>query len=156
MVLAYDAATQCILLQESAGVAGGLPQCAGWFSYVRQWSQSAPSLHPLLGRVLPRVRSPPPGLDLGALQAKEEGAVRKAEEEAALRRAGVSDAALEVFAALAKTLPVAWERTSILVLGDIRIASPYLPHSVTGGSTAARERVKMVLSRERERLNLKP
>lgn len=154
MVLAYDEATQCILLQESVGTAGATPVRGVVFvrkAVVTECTVTGTS--PAVG--VPGALTPP-RFDLGALQAKEEAAVKKAEEEVQLRKAGVTDAALDLFAALSKTLPVAWEKTSILVLGEIRIASPYLPQSVTGGSTAARDRVKMVLSRERERLNLKP
>ncbi|KAL5723604.1 hypothetical protein ACHQM5_006984 [Ranunculus cassubicifolius] len=66
-------------------------------------------------------------IDLKALQAREESAIR---------------------------LPVRWDRTVIVVMNEVRVASPYLPENVIGGTAAANDRVKKVLEFERKRLRL--
>lgn len=45
------------------------------------------------------------------------------------------------------SLPVKWEKTAILVLNEVRVSNPYCPENVTGGTAAANERVKKVVSR---------
>lgn len=49
-------------------------------------------------------------------------------------------------------LPVQWEKTTIIVLNEVRVSSPYLPENVSGGTSAANERVKKVIEFERKRL----
>ncbi|KAI3744597.1 hypothetical protein L1987_57681 [Smallanthus sonchifolius] len=49
-------------------------------------------------------------------------------------------------------LPVWWDKTVIVVMNEVRVSSPYLAESVTGGTPAANERVKKVLELERRRL----
>lgn len=43
-------------------------------------------------------------------------------------------------------LPVQWEKKDILVMGEVRVCSPYDSDCVTGGSNAANNRVKKVVS----------
>ncbi|CAL5419003.1 unnamed protein product [Camellia sinensis] len=43
-------------------------------------------------------------------------------------------------------LPVRWDKTAIIVLNDVRVCSPYLPESVTGGTPAANDRVRKMLT----------
>ncbi|CAA2934774.1 Hypothetical predicted protein [Olea europaea subsp. europaea] len=64
-------------------------------------------------------------LDLNTLQAREDSAIR---------------------------LPVCWDKTTIVVMNEVRLSPPYLPESVTGGTPPANERVRKVLELERKRL----
>ncbi|CAI5472019.1 unnamed protein product [Closterium sp. Yama58-4] len=96
-----------------------------------------------------------PYVDLAVLHAKEDAAVRKAEGEAERIGVGVTAEAQDIFFALCKTLPCKWDRTKIIVMDEVQVPSPYRPENVTGGSPEANERVKKVLARERERLQLR-
>ena len=40
-----------------------------------------------------------------------------------------------------------WDGSTIVVLDEVRVPSPYTPHSVVGGSSSANERVQKVVSR---------
>ncbi|XP_057251417.1 uncharacterized protein LOC104897443 [Beta vulgaris subsp. vulgaris] len=91
-------------------------------------------------------------LDLGSLQAREESAIRQAEIEAERIGVGVTAEAQSIFDALSKTLPVRWDKTNIVVMDQVRVCTPYLPESVSGGTPAANERVRKVLEFERKRL----
>ncbi|XP_057509677.1 uncharacterized protein LOC130792214 [Actinidia eriantha] len=91
-------------------------------------------------------------LDLSALQAREDSAIRQAEMEAERIGVGVTPVAQRIFDALSKTLPVRWDKTAIVVMNEVRVSSPYLPESVAGGTPAANERVRKVLEFERKRL----
>ncbi|KAI4382587.1 hypothetical protein MLD38_008533 [Melastoma candidum] len=92
-------------------------------------------------------------LDLSTLQAREELALRQAEAEAERIGVGVTAEAQNLFDALSKTLPVRWDKTVIVVMNEVRVNSPYVPESVSGGTPAANERVKKVLELERRRLH---
>ncbi|KAF7809259.1 protein LSM12-like protein [Senna tora] len=94
-------------------------------------------------------------IDLTALQAREEVALRQAETEAERIGVGVTSEAQSIFDALSKTLPVRWDKTVIVVMNEVRVGSPYLPESVIGGTPAANERVRKVLEFERKRLQLR-
>ncbi|KMZ72101.1 LSM12-like protein [Zostera marina] len=91
-------------------------------------------------------------IDLNALRAREDAAIRRAEIEAERIGAGVTTEAQSIFDALSKTLPVRWESTVIVVLNEVRVSSPYKPENVVGGAGAANERVKKVLELERKRM----
>ncbi|KAL0305032.1 UNVERIFIED_CONTAM: hypothetical protein Sangu_3055800 [Sesamum angustifolium] len=84
-------------------------------------------------------------LDLNTLQAREESAIRQAEADAERIGVGVTAEAQSLFDALSKTLPVRWDKTTIVVMNEVRVSSPYLPESVTGGTPAANERVRKVV-----------
>lgn len=94
-------------------------------------------------------------LDLSSLQAREESAIRQAEADAERRGVGVTGEAQNIFDALSKTLPVRWDKTVIVVMNEVRVSSPYLPESVSGGTPAANDRVKKVLEFERKRLHVR-
>lgn len=94
-------------------------------------------------------------LDLNTLRAREELAIRQAEAEAERIGVGVTSEAQSIFDALSKTLPVRWDKTVIVVMNEVRVSSPYLPESVSGGTPAANERVKKVLELERKRLQVR-
>ncbi|KAJ8773832.1 hypothetical protein K2173_008295 [Erythroxylum novogranatense] len=91
-------------------------------------------------------------IDLHGLQAREELALRQAETEAERIGVGVTAEAQSLFDALSKTLPVRWDKTSIVVMNEVRVSAPYLPECVSGGTAAANDRVKKVLEFERKRL----
>ncbi|KAM7464601.1 hypothetical protein LguiA_032722 [Lonicera macranthoides] len=91
-------------------------------------------------------------LDLHTLQSKEDSAIRQAEIDAERIGVGVTVEAQSIFDALSKTLPVRWDKTVIVVMNEVRVSSPYLSESVTGGTPAANERVRKVLELERRRL----
>jgi len=91
-------------------------------------------------------------IDMNSIQTREEAALRQAEVEAERIGIGVTPEAQSIFDALAKTLPVQWEKTTIIVLNEVRVSSPYLPENVSGGTSAANERVKKVIEFERKRL----
>ncbi|KAI5679163.1 hypothetical protein M9H77_10113 [Catharanthus roseus] len=91
-------------------------------------------------------------LDLTSLQAREESAIRQAEVDSERFGVGVTAEAQSIFDALSKTLPVRWDKTAIVVMNEVRVTSPYLPESVTGGTPAANDRVRKVLEFERKRV----
>ncbi|GMI70742.1 hypothetical protein like AT1G24050 [Hibiscus trionum] len=91
-------------------------------------------------------------LDLTSLQAREDSAIRQAEADYERFGVGVTSDAQNLFDALSKTLPVRWDKTVIVVMNEVRVSSPYLPESVSGGTPAANERVKKVLEFERKRM----
>ncbi|GER32321.1 LSM12-like protein [Striga asiatica] len=91
-------------------------------------------------------------LDLTSLQSKEESAIRQAEADAERIGVGVTAEAQLIFDALSKTLPVRWDKTTIVVMNEVRVGSPYQPDSVVGGTPAANERVRKVLEFEKKRL----
>ena len=43
-----------------------------------------------------------------------------------------------------------WDKTVIVVMNAVRVSSPYLPESVSGGTPAANDRVKKVVGHYRE------
>ncbi|CAI9785177.1 unnamed protein product [Fraxinus pennsylvanica] len=91
-------------------------------------------------------------LDLNTVQAREDSAIRQAKAEAERIGVGVTADGQSVFDALSKTLPVCWDKTTIVVMNEVRVSAPYLPESVTGGTPSANERVRKVLELERKRL----
>ncbi|CAL1357201.1 unnamed protein product [Linum trigynum] len=95
-------------------------------------------------------------IDLQSLQDREELALRQAEADAERIGVGVTTEAQGIFDALSKTLPVRWDKTSIVVMNEVRVSSPYLPENVIGGTPAANDRVKKVLELERRRLQTRP
>ncbi|KAK9276315.1 hypothetical protein L1049_005846 [Liquidambar formosana] len=93
-------------------------------------------------------------IDLNGLQAREESALRQRQRLSRIG-VGVTSEAQSIFDALSKTLPVRWDKTVIVVMNEVRVSSPYLPESVSGGTPAANDRVKKVLEFERKRLQVR-
>lgn len=90
--------------------------------------------------------TPPSASDLSA---RVERAVAQDKKERARIGQGVSTDAQALFDALARTLPVRWHGTSIVVMDEVMIAEPYGVDNVKGGKDASQyiERVKKVVSR---------
>ncbi|KAJ7538095.1 hypothetical protein O6H91_11G033500 [Diphasiastrum complanatum] len=143
-VLTYDKNSGVIVLQESGttGLRGNLRFLKS--SYIKDFTLLGQGEDPLAQQTLQ--------VDISSLQAREEAAVRQAEAEAERIGEGVTQEAQDIFDALSKTLPVRWEKTSIMVMNEVCVSDPYLPENVTGGASAANERVKKVLALERRRL----
>ncbi|EKG21241.1 hypothetical protein MPH_01433 [Macrophomina phaseolina MS6] len=64
-------------------------------------------------------------LDLGALKAREEAAVRKLIEKDATRGRGVPKEAQEIFDAINRTLPTRWHEQTIIVNEAVMLGPPY-------------------------------
>jgi len=43
---------------------------------------------------------------------------------------------------------VRWDKSIIVVLNEVRVSSPYVPESVSGGTAIANERVKKVVRKK--------
>ncbi|KXZ43037.1 hypothetical protein GPECTOR_106g131 [Gonium pectorale] len=97
-----------------------------------------------------------PHVDLERCRKREEKALQQAELESSRVGHGVTKEAQAIFDALVKTMPCVWRDKSIVVLDTVYVDEPYTPDSVRSDKdhTATRERVKMVLRLERERLGL--
>ncbi|KAJ4711162.1 protein LSM12-like [Melia azedarach] len=143
-VIAYDRFTNMLVLQE--GLKSGPRRNIRLLNanYVKEFS--------FLGQAEDPLDVKKCYLDLNGLQAREELAIRQAEADAERIGVGVTSEAQNIFDALSKTLPVRWDKTVIVVMNEVRVSSPYLAESVSGGTPAANERVKKVLEFERKRL----
>jgi hypothetical protein len=69
---------------------------------------------------------------------------------------GVTKEAQSVFDALSKTLPCVWVGRAILVMDVVTVSPPYTPASceAKAGESGALERIRRVLTAERQRLGL--
>ncbi|OSX79287.1 hypothetical protein BU14_0082s0052 [Porphyra umbilicalis] len=71
---------------------------------------------------------------------------------------GVGADGQAVFDALAKTLPVSWQGTTITILDTLHLPPPYTPAALrpvsAGGAVDELARVRMVLTNERAKLDL--
>lgn len=143
-VMAFDRFTNMLVLQE--GLKSGPRRNIRLLNanYIKDFS--------FLGQAEDPLDPKKSFLDLNRLQAREHLAVRQAEADAQRIGVGVTTEAQNIFDALSKTLPVRWDKTVIVVMNEVRVSSPYLPESVSGGTPAANERVKKVLEFERKRL----
>lgn len=66
---------------------------------------------------------------------------------------GVTQEAQDIFDALARTLPCAWDGQDIAVMDEVRIRAPYAKcEGVPGGDPRAVERVQKVLENEKSKL----
>ncbi|RCV08320.1 hypothetical protein SEVIR_1G322500v4 [Setaria viridis] len=147
-IVAFDRPSNLLVIQEGVGRAeSGERRNVRVLkaNYIREFSVVSKGDDPL----------DPPGcmLDLDAIYAREEAALRQAEIEAERIGVGVTPEAQSIFDALSKTLPVQWDKTDIIVMKEVRVRSPYLPENVSGGTAAANERVKKVIDFERKRLH---
>ncbi|CAH2066538.1 unnamed protein product, partial [Thlaspi arvense] len=101
-----------------------------------------------LGKVKDPLASKKRLVDLDGLLAKEGDAIREIEKIGV----GVTAEAQSIFDALSKSFAVHWENTDIVVMREVRVCSPY-HHSdcVTGGTNAAKQRVKRAVTEGGER-----
>ena len=97
-----------------------------------------------------------PPIDMERSRKREEKALHQAEREASLVGVGVTKEAQAIFDALVKTMPCMWRNRTIVVLDCVQIEEPYTPDSCRSSEDqrSTRERVKMVLRNERDRLGL--
>ncbi|KAJ7299239.1 hypothetical protein O6H91_Y268800 [Diphasiastrum complanatum] len=146
-VLAFDNNSGVVVLQETGitGLRGNLRFLKT--SYIKDFT--------FLGQGEDLLQLKTVQVDLNSLQAREEAALRQAESEAERIGEGVTQEAQDIFDALSKTLPVRWEKTSIMVMNEVCVSDPYLPENVEGGTSAANERVKKVMALERRRLQVR-
>ncbi|KAL8052583.1 hypothetical protein ABFX02_05G014300 [Erythranthe guttata] len=145
-VIAFDRPSNLLILQEGAKSGGGARKDIRLIkaNYIKEFSYLGQGDDPLdVKRCF---------LDLNSLQAREESAIRQAEADAERIGVGVTSEAQSLFDALSKTLPVRWDKSTIVVMNEVRVSSPYLPESVLGGTPAANDRVRKVLEFEKKRL----
>jgi len=143
-VITFDKISNIVLLQESAGNGPRRNLRFLKANYIKDFTLLSQEEDPLDLRNT--------YIDINSLQAREETALRQAEAEAERIGIGVTPEAQNIFDALSKTLPVQWEKTTIVVMNEVRVSNPYLPENVSGGTPAANDRVKKVLELERKRL----
>uniref|UniRef100_A0A7N0TEX8 AD domain-containing protein n=1 Tax=Kalanchoe fedtschenkoi TaxID=63787 RepID=A0A7N0TEX8_KALFE len=143
-VIAFDRPTNILALQEGSKTGPRRNVRLLKANYIKEFR--------VLGRGDDPIDSSKCYVDMNSVLAREEAAVRQAEAEAERIGVGVSAEAQNLFDALSKTLPVRWDKTAIVVMNEVRVSSPYLPESVTGGTASANERVRKVLEFERKRL----
>ncbi|KAI8474438.1 MAG: anticodon-binding domain-containing protein [Monoraphidium minutum] len=147
-VFAYDGATQSLVLQQN-GSHGGV-------NNLRLYAKAA--IKELLSAEPPG--SPPdlflPAVDKERTRQREEKALRQAEADLAKVGVGVTKEAQSIFDALSKTLPCVWQGRSILVMDAVTVPPPYTPASCAArsGEGGALERIRRVLTAERQRLGL--
>ena len=79
-------------------------------------------------------------------------------ENAALARigVGVSSTAQSLFDAISKTYPCKWDGQTLVVVDEVRVASPYTTRdcTCTPGHETARDRVSMIVGQVRKRLGV--
>ncbi|KAL9113616.1 MAG: hypothetical protein Q9227_002354 [Pyrenula ochraceoflavens] len=103
---------------------------------------------------------PPIGpLEIRALRAREEAAVRALQQKEQNRGPkGIGKDAQDIFDALARTMPIRWHGTGMVVSDSVLIEPPYRVadcRSLPGVEGVALTRVRKVLEMERNKLDLK-
>ncbi|XP_024010809.1 uncharacterized protein LOC18008105 [Eutrema salsugineum] len=144
IVVAYDPDPNIVIFQE-----GTMPE-KGNSMTTRMVKTNFISKLSFMARFKDPLASKKRVVDLNGLEAKEANAIREIERIGV----GVTAEAQRIFNALSKTLPVQWVNKDILVMGEVRVCSPYHADCVTGGTTASQNQVKRVLKLEREKLQL--
>lgn len=93
-------------------------------------------------------------VDMKAVKAREEAAIRRLQEKELRRGKGVGKEGQDIFNALERTLPTRWHETSIVVLDSVMIAPPYRVEDCKAppNQNAALTRVKKVLEMERKKI----
>ncbi|XWS68959.1 hypothetical protein CRYUN_Cryun04dG0138300 [Craigia yunnanensis] len=134
-IITFDRLSNILVLQEKSGPRRNIRLLKA--NYIKEFSLLRQDEDPLDVKKC--------FLDLISLQAREDSALRQAEADSERFGVGVTSEAQNLFDALCKTLPVRWDKTVIVVMNEVRVSSPYLPDSVSGGTPAANERVKKVV-----------
>ena len=93
-----------------------------------------------------------PEINLDKIRAIEHKNLKNAEKEIEKIGVGVSKEAQEIFNALSRTYPCAWEGKNIIVMGEVRIEPPYTAASCSGNQKSSLQRVKRVIEGERAKL----
>ncbi|THG05318.1 uncharacterized protein LOC114289439 [Camellia sinensis] len=138
-VIIFDPPSNILVLQEGKSGSGQLQN-------IRLLKANYIESFKYLGQVEDPLDPKKFNLDLNSLQSREDSAIRQAERKVERIGVGVTAEAQSIFDALSKTLPVRWDKTAIIVLNDVRVCSPYLPESVTGGTLAANDRVRKMVA----------
>jgi len=96
-----------------------------------------------------------PVVDVARCTAKKASAVKAAEAAADRIGIGVTKEGQMIFDALAKTMPVAWEGKTIVVLGEVRVDEPYGVENAGCNPDAedTLKRVKLVIQAERAKMS---
>mmetsp|Transcript_23210 Transcript_23210/g.64454 ORF Transcript_23210/g.64454 Transcript_23210/m.64454 type:complete len:175 (+) Transcript_23210:125-649(+) len=97
-----------------------------------------------------------PFVDPDRSSKKELEAVKAREAAAQKIGEGVTKEGQAMYEAIGKTMPVAWDGKTIVVLGEVRVVEPYESANATSGSEGETtlKRVKMVIEAERSKLNM--
>lgn len=147
-VFAYDKPTNLLVIKEVGSHSGVANLRIIKSGSVQQLVSSAKPRQPF-DLELPHV-------DLERCRKREEKMLQQAELESSRVGHGVTKEAQAIFDALVKTMPCVWRGKSIVVLEAVHVEEPYTPDTVKSDEEhrATRDRVKMVLRLERERLGL--
>eukprot|EP00898_Chlorokybus_atmophyticus_P006116 jgi/Chlat1/6505/Chrsp45S09069 len=143
-VFTFDKSTNCLVLHDAGSKPGTKNMRILKANFIKEVTMLSAPVEPVNLRV--------PAMDINRLRQREKAAVRQAEVEAERFGVNVTSEAQEVFDALSKTLPVRWEQTTIVVMDEVRIQSPYTAESCSGGPSGTLARVRKVLELERQRL----
>ncbi|KAG2490032.1 hypothetical protein HYH03_011497 [Edaphochlamys debaryana] len=148
LVFAFDAPSSLVIIKENGAHSGVSNIRVLNTSGVREVVSSVKPERPM-DLTLPLV-------DLERCRKREERALQQAELESARVGEGVTKEAQAIFDALVKTMPTVWRNKSIVVLDSVYVDEPYTPDTCRSDEEhrATRERVKMVLKLERQRLGL--
>lgn len=95
-----------------------------------------------------------PAINMRKLAAREQQALQKAHENMLRIGVGVSPEAQTIFNALSRTLPCRWDKTTIIVMDEVRIQAPYTVETCSGGQQNTLQQVKRVLEGERKKLKM--
>eukprot|EP00698_Gefionella_okellyi_P018548 TRINITY_DN556_c0_g1_i1.p1 TRINITY_DN556_c0_g1~~TRINITY_DN556_c0_g1_i1.p1 ORF type:complete len:180 (-),score=23.55 TRINITY_DN556_c0_g1_i1:26-565(-) len=149
-VYAFDPQSQCLVLQDKSDALPVQGRAPVNLQFVK--TNSVRDIQVISAQqAAPDLRIP--HVNLQRLVRREERAVDKARERAAQIGMGVSTLAQQVFDALAKTLPCTWVGDRIIVMNEAVISKPYTSESITCANDTLLTRVKMVLQRERQKID---
>mmetsp|Transcript_13965 Transcript_13965/g.50829 ORF Transcript_13965/g.50829 Transcript_13965/m.50829 type:complete len:174 (+) Transcript_13965:276-797(+) len=147
IIFAYDKASSCVVLQTPAENGRSQQLRVLKTNFIKE-------LRTLAAPPEQYGAAPLPQVDLEKCKAREDDALKEAEVKAQAVGVGVTQEAQNIYDALAKTLPCRWAGTDIIVLDEVRVASPYTPESCSGQEQRLLDQVVKVLVNERARLGL--
>ncbi|KAL3147660.1 hypothetical protein ABBQ32_002413 [Trebouxia sp. C0010 RCD-2024] len=147
-VFAYDKGSNTVLIRQQGSTPFHSNLRLLKASYIKNVNNVLPPAQPV---------EPLPLVDMQRCRDRESKALQAAQAEAAKTGIGVSTEAQQVFDALSKTMPCHWRQQSIIILNEVELQPPYgLSNCSTENPSdlATLERVKKVLTAERQRLGL--